>query len=158
LHPAQREKEEKCNVKLFERLNGEGFTPALNCAIGKRWYSKKGAVDQAEDGGEVQANAKAKEPVGGVAVEKVGGGEVDKNRKKVAAGAVKLIDPEADPELSQDDEDALESAQIHIEALERFLREEATKGLSDAAKAELGRAIGRLNTVAGEAGITVITE
>ena len=140
---------------LREKLNGEGFTPALKCAIGKRWYSKKGAVDQAEDGAEVQANTKAKEPAGGVVAEEAGAGKGGKGAKPAAADAGKPADEKPDPE---DDEDALEGAQSHIEALEAFLRNEATKALSDAAKAELGRDIGRLNTAAAGAGIAVITE
>lgn len=141
--------------ELRKKLNADGFTTALNTAIGKGWYRKNGAVAQGEDGAEVQANAKAKEPVGGGGVEKAEAGKVDKSGKKAAVDAGKQADAKPDPE---DDVDALEAAQSHIEALEAFLREEATMALSDAAKADLGRAIGRLNATAMEAGIYAIVE
>lgn len=67
--------------------------------------------------------------------------------------------PAPAPELTQEDKDALKSTKEHIEELEYFLHMDSAYCLSEAAKSELGRAIGRLNTAAAVmAGIKVTVD
>ena len=138
---------EGANV-LLTKLNEDGFSSALKCASENGWYIENGDAEQAGGGARGQANAKAKKPKDNVAVGKTGGG------KKTACVAVKSAAPKPDPELTQE-EDALQSAEKHIEALEEYLHKATIDRLSEAAKADLGKAIGRLNTAAVVAGINV---
>ncbi|MEI8312717.1 MAG: ParB N-terminal domain-containing protein, partial [Verrucomicrobiota bacterium] len=137
---------------LRTKLNDEGFSSALNCASDNGWHMENGDAAQAGEGAGVQANEKARDPKGEVAVVKAGGG------KKAAKVAVKPVDQKPPPELSQDEKDALKSAEEHIAGLEEYLHKKTIDRLSEAAKADLGRAMGRLNTAAVLAGINVIVD